>query len=146
MSTADKILLWCHIAAVMFLLGPLTIATVSTPRYIRASEITVLRHLHRTTRIFGGGSLLVLVFGLGIAHKNISKPWLTVSMTLFVVGMLLLVFFVEPDQRKAIRELDEGRSAEVFRGRIVAISSTVALMWLVVLALMVWRPGASPSG
>jgi uncharacterized membrane protein len=142
MSTADKILLWCHIAAVMFFLGPLTIATASTPRYIRSGEVAVLRHLHRITRIFGSGSILVLLFGLGLAHKNISKPWLTVSMTLFVVGMLLVLFFVEPDQRKAIRELDEGRPAEVYRGRIVAISSTVGLMWLVVLALMVWQPGA----
>src|SRR5665213_1557540 len=100
MSNADKILLWCHIAAVMFALGPLTIATASTPRYIRSGEVAVLRHLHRTTRIFGSGSVLVLLFGLGLAHKNISKPWLTVSMTLFVVGLLLLLFFVEPDQRK----------------------------------------------
>jgi uncharacterized membrane protein len=52
------------------------------------------------------------------------------------------VFVVVPDQRKAIAALEAGESADVQRGRIVAISSIVALLWLVVLALMVWRPGA----
>jgi hypothetical protein len=141
MSGVDKLLLWFHIASVMFLLGPLTIATTTTPRYIRAGDVAVLRHLNRTTRIFAIGSLLVLLFGLGIAHKNLSKPWLTVSMTLFVVGLVLLLVIVEPDQRKAITKLENSESAEVHRGRIVAISSAVALIWLVVLALMVWRPG-----
>jgi hypothetical protein len=62
-------------------------------------------------------------------------------MTLFVVGLILLLVIVEPDQRKAITKLENSESAEVHRGRIVAISSAVALIWLVVLALMVWRPG-----
>jgi uncharacterized membrane protein len=141
MSAADKVLLWCHIAAVMFLLGPLTIATTSTPRFIRSSDVAVLRYLNRTTRLFGIGSLLVLLFGLAIAHKNIGKPWLTISMTLFVVGLGMLLIVVEPDQRKAIRNLEDGKPADVYRGRIVAMSSIAALLWLVVLALMVWRPG-----
>jgi uncharacterized membrane protein len=141
MSGVDKLLLWFHIAAVMFVLGPLTIATTTTPRFIRAADISVLRYLHRTTRIFAIGALLVLLFGLGIAHDNLSKPWLTISMTLFVVAVILLLVIVEPDQRKAIAKLEAGESAEVHRGRIVAISSAVALIWLVVLALMVWRPG-----
>lgn len=142
MTGADKILLWCHLAAVMFLLGPLAIVTTSTPRYIRHKDVAVVRHLNRTTRIFGYGSILVLLFGLALAHKNISKPWLTISMTLFVIGLAMIVFVVEPDQRKAVTALDAGADAEVQRGRIVAISSIVALIWLVVLALMVWQPGA----
>ena len=142
MSSSDKVLLWCHVAAVMFLLGPLTIATTTTPRYIRHKDVAVLRYLNRTSRVFGYGSILVLLFGLGMTHKNLSKPWLTISMTLFVIGLAMLVFVVEPDQRKAITALDAGETAEVQRGRIVAISSIVALIWLVVLALMVWQPGA----
>jgi uncharacterized membrane protein len=142
MSSADKILLWCHIAAVMLLLGPLAIATTTTPRYIRNKDVAVVRYLNRSTRIFGYSSILVLIFGLGIAHRNISKPWLSVSMTLFVIGLAMVVFVVEPDQRKAVAALDSGADADVQRGRIVAISSIVAVIWLVVLALMVWQPGA----
>ena len=61
---------------------------------------------------------------------------------LFVVGFILLLIVVEPDQRKAIAKLEHGDDADVHRGRIVAVSSTVALFWLVVLVLIVWHPGA----
>jgi hypothetical protein len=144
MSSVDKILLWCHLAAVIFFLGPLTVATMATPRFIRSGDVPVLRYLSRTTRLFSIGSLLVLLFGLGIAHKNLGKPWLTISMTLFIVGLVLLLFIVEPDQRKAIAKLERGESADVHRGRIVAMSSTVGLIWLIVLALMIWHPGSVP--
>jgi Ca2+/Na+ antiporter len=146
MSGGDKVLLWLHVAAVMFLLGPLTIATTTTPRYIRSGDVSVLRHLHRTTRIFGLGSLLVFVFGAALGRNHLDKPWLTASMTLFIVAVILLVI-VERDQRKTIGKLeandstDSTESTEAHRGRIVALSSTVGVIWLVVLALMIWRPG-----
>jgi len=142
MSTSDRFLLWFHLATVIFLLGPTTIAMTTTPRYIRQKDVAVLRYLNRTTRFFGIGSILVLAFGLGIAHDNLSKPWLTVSMTLFVVGLILTIAIIEPDQRRAIAKLETGESPEVYRGRIVGISSAVAVLWVVVLVLMVWRPGA----
>lgn len=143
MSGGDKVLLWSHVAAVMFLLGPLTIATTTTPRYIRSGDVSVLRHLHRTTRIFGLGSLLVFVFGAALGRDHLDKPWLTASMTLFIVAVILLVI-VERDQRKTIAKLEANESTEAteaHRGRIVALSSTVGVIWLVVLALMIWRPG-----
>ena len=144
MSGGDKVLLWLHVAAVMFLLGPLTIATTTTPRYIRSGEVSVLRHLHRTTRVFGLGSLLVFAFGAALGRDQLDKPWLTASMTLFIVAVILLVI-VERDQRKTIAKLetsDSTESTEAHRGRIVALSSTVGVIWLVVLALMIWRPGS----
>jgi hypothetical protein len=141
MSGGDKVLLWFHIAAVMFLLGPLTIATTTTPRYIRVGDVAVVRHLHRTTRIFGLGSLLVFVFGAALGRDHLDKPWLTASMTLFIVAIILLVI-VERDQRKSISKLEANESTDVHLGRIVALSSTVGVIWLVVLALMVWRPGS----
>jgi hypothetical protein len=141
MSGGDKVLLWLHIAAVMFLLGPLTIATTTTPRYVRAGDVAVLRHLHRTTRVFGLGSLLVFIFGAALGRDHLDKPWLTASMTLFIVAMILLVI-VERDQRKSISKLEANESTDVNLGRIGALSSTVGVIWLIVLALMVWRPGS----
>ena len=141
MSGGDKVLLWLHIAAVMFLLGPLTIATTTTPRYVRAGDVAVLRHLHRTTRVFGLGSLLVFIFGAALGRDHLDKPWLTASMTLFIVAMILLVI-VERDQRKSISKLEANASTDVNLGRIGALSSTVGVIWLIVLALMVWRPGS----
>ncbi|MBX6371756.1 MAG: DUF2269 family protein [Acidothermus sp.] len=143
MSGTDKLLLWFHVASAIFLLGPLTIATSTTSRYIRAGDLAVLRHLNRTTRLFGWGTLLVGIFGAAVGRDELSKPWLTASFTLFIVAFILLLAVVEPDQRRAISALEGGQSAEVFRGRIVALSSVAALIWLIILVLMVWRPGGS---
>ena len=105
-----------------------------------------------------------------------SKPWISASITLYVVAAVLLVLIMR-DQRKAMTALAAagaqadamGRSedpdhkdanpeaagggqpgavdvkaelkvAAVERGRIASMSGIVALIWLAILVLMVWRP------
>lgn len=112
MSFTDRLVLWLHIGFAIFALGPVTVAILSTPRYIRARNQTVVGYLLRTTRIYSVLSLGVLVFGLILAQlkKEFSHPWLTVSMTLFVVALVLLVLIMR-DQRKAIAALDLAAAA-----------------------------------
>ena len=190
MSFTDRLLLWFHIAFVIFAIGPVTIATMSTPRYIRARNVGVLRYLSRMTRIFGAASLGVLLFGI-IASQSLhdmAKVWVTASLTLFVVALVLLVLIMR-DQQKAIVAIEgslaaagaaaaaasaqaespvpagaeptaadvepaqaqaqtatatatgaRGNAATVERGRIASLAGVVAIIWLVILVLMVWRP------
>ena len=187
MSTSDRILLLLHIGFAIFTLGPLTAATMSTPRYIRKRDVVVVRYLHRTTQIYGIGTLGIFLIGLGLAKGELAEVWLTVSMTLFVVALVLLLI-IERDQRKAAHLLEvaaagakpavvparpaaaeggegaaeakaeagagaeepaatgataepvtAGEIAQVERGRLAAMSGVVALIWLVILALMVWN-------
>lgn len=188
MSFADRLVLWLHIGFAVFTIGPLTLAISSTPRYIRKRDAVILRYLTRITTIFTVGSLTVLVFGvvLGQLMRELSRPWLTAAMTLFLVAIVLLVMIIR-DQRAAIRAVEEAvrlagvnspadgtaagsdhllaagpadpvtgsavgagadpaadagaaHLASVERGRIVAMGGVVNLIWLVVLALMVWQP------
>jgi hypothetical protein len=76
---------------------------MSTPRYIRARNVGVLRYLSRMTRIFGAASLGVLLFGIiaGQSLHDMTKTWVTASMTLFVVALVLLLLIMR-DQHKAI--------------------------------------------
>jgi hypothetical protein len=106
MSFGDRLVLWLHIAFAIFTIGPIALAISSTPRYIRRRDVPVLRYLSRITMIFTAASLLVLVFGvvLGQIDHAFSRPWLSVSMTLFVVALVLLIL-VARDQRRAIRAL-----------------------------------------
>lgn len=103
MSFIDRLLLWFHIGFVIFTIGPVTIATLSTPRYIRTRNLVVLRYLSRMTRIFGAASLGVLLFGIIAAQSlhEISKVWVTVSLTLFIVALVLLALIMR-DQHRAI--------------------------------------------
>lgn len=112
MSFTDRLMVWFHIGFVIFAIGPVTIATMSTPRYIRARNVSVLRYLSRMTRIFGAASLGVLVFGITAAQSlhDMTKAWATVSMTLFVVALVLLVLIIR-DQRKAIVAVERSLAA-----------------------------------
>src|SRR5258708_7475547 len=114
MSFANRLLLWLHIGFVIFAIGPVTVATMSTPRYIRTRNLAVTVYLYRITRVFSAISLGVLLFGIILANTEhkISHPWVSVSMTLFVVAAVLLVLIMR-DQHKALDAMKiEAETAE----------------------------------
>ncbi len=108
MSFTDRLVLWLHIGFAIFAIGPVTVAMMSTPRYIRKRDVVVVRYLQRTTRIFSIISPGVLIAGLVLAKQlnDFSKPWLTASLTLFVVSLVLLVLIMR-DQHRAILALED---------------------------------------
>src|SRR5215472_5257385 len=112
-SFPDRLWVWLHVAFVIFTIGPVTIAILSTPRYIRTRNVPVLRYMLRTTRIFGAASLGVLAFGIVAAQSQdkLESSWVTTAMTLFVVAVVLLVLIVR-DQRRAIVALETASEQE----------------------------------
>ncbi len=112
MSFTDKLVLWLHIGFAIFTIGPVTVAIMSTPRYIRKRNVAIIKYLYRTTTIFVILSLGVLIFGLVLAEMrhDFAKPWLTVSLTLFVVALVLLVLIMR-DQHRAIGILEDAADA-----------------------------------
>jgi hypothetical protein len=108
MSFSENLVLWLHVAFVAFTIGPVTLAIMSTPRYIRQRDVRILRYLNRITFIFALGTLGVLIAGFALASmiSVAGKAWVIVSATLFIVALLLLVLIMR-DQRKAIKALDE---------------------------------------
>ncbi len=114
MSFTDRLVLWLHIGFAIFTIGPVTVAIMSTPRYIRKRNLVIVRYLYRTTTIFAITSLGVLIFGLVLASlkHDFSKPWLTVSLTLFVVALVLMLLIIR-DQHRAISALEDARATAV---------------------------------
>jgi hypothetical protein len=112
-SFPDRLWIWLHVAFVIFTIGPVTIAILSTPRYIRTRNVAVLRYMLRTTRIFGTASLGVLAFGIVAAQslRKLSASWITTAMTLFVVSLVLLVLIMR-DQRRAVVALETAGERE----------------------------------
>jgi hypothetical protein len=102
-SFPDRLWVWLHVAFVIFTIGPVAIAILSTPRYIRTRNVAVLRYMLRTTRIFGTASLGVLAFGIVAAQSlhKLESSWITTAMTLFAVSLVLLVLIMR-DQRRAV--------------------------------------------
>jgi hypothetical protein len=111
MSFSQHLVLWLHLAFVIFTIGPVTLAIMSTPRYIRKRDVRILRYLTRMTFIFGIGSLGVLIAGFALASMigKEGKPWVIISATLFVVAILLLGL-IHRDQRRAIKAIEAAKS------------------------------------
>src|ERR1019366_5807238 len=106
MSFTDRLIVWFHIGFVIFAIGPVTIATMSTPRYIRTRNLVVLRYLSPMTMLFG-------IIAAQSLH-DISKAWVTASLVLFVVALVLLALIMR-DQHRAIVAL-EGVEVPVVSG------------------------------
>jgi hypothetical protein len=125
MSFTNHVLLWLHIGFAIFAIGPVTVATMSTPRYIRTRNLAVTGYLYRITRVFSAVTLGVLLFGIILANiqHQISRPWVTASMTLFVVAAVLLVLIMR-DQHKAIDamkiEAGESRTAVALADQVAS--------------------------
>jgi hypothetical protein len=125
MSFTDRAILWLHIGVAIFTIGPVTAAIMSTPRYIRKRNAVVVGFLRRMTWMYGVASLLVFVFGAVLAsmRDSISQPWVSISMTLFVVA-LVLMYLIARDQGKAVEALD--REAQVAAAAKAAVPATTA--------------------
>jgi cytochrome bd-type quinol oxidase subunit 1 len=108
MSFSQNLVLWLHVAFVAFTIGPVTVAVMSTPRYIRQRDTRILRYLNRITFVFGLSTLGVLVAGAALASMRsvASKPWVIVAETLYLVALLLLALITR-DQRKALKALED---------------------------------------
>jgi hypothetical protein len=108
MSFSQNLVLWLHLAFVAFTIGPVTLAVMSTPRYIRQRDIRILRYLNRITFVFGLATIAVLIAGAALATmiSVASKPWVIVAETLFLVALLLLALITR-DQRKALKALED---------------------------------------
>ena len=139
----SDLFLLLHVGFAIFTLGPLTAALMAAPRTIRAKNVPVLRNIQRTIRIYGFASVGVFVFGLavGIAMGGgvLGEWYMSASMTLFLVGIVLL-FLIDRDLRSAVKVLgneDTADDAQVQNGRIAAIGGLLTLIWLVILALMI---------
>src|SRR6516162_2833079 len=154
MSFTDHVVLWLHIVAAIFTIGPVTAAIMSTPRYIRKRNTVVVGYLVRITEIYTIGSALVLII------RDQRK-----AMTAIVAAEASAVATVRSDQPETGTEADAAaaggdqpgtasaptatstavaadlHAAAVERGRIASMAGITALIWLAILVMMVW--GAS---
>jgi hypothetical protein len=127
MSFADHAVLWLHLAAAIFTIGPGTAAIMSTPRYIRRQNTVLVGYLYRTTRIYSLAALLTLIFGAALAgqtHK-FGQWWIVVSLTLFVVAFVLLMLIIR-DQRTALTALTTADDTVAASGSDTVRSSQTA--------------------
>jgi hypothetical protein len=150
----NKVLLSVHVLAAIIFIGPVTVAASMFPPLARRAlagdgEPGVLRTLHRISRGYALGGLVVPVFGLAVAvgMDVLGDTWLIVSIVLTFVAALVLALRVIPGQAGILGGLDQDettRLALVPRAEALSMTTGVfALLWAVVVVLMIVRPGSS---
>ncbi|MGD0703690.1 MAG: hypothetical protein ABSA02_27880 [Trebonia sp.] len=163
MSFADNAVLWLHLLAAIFTIGPGTAAIMSTPRYIRRQNTVLVGYLYRTTRIYSFAALLTLIFGgvlAGLMHE-FSQWWISAAEVARAAeaahaaeaapagqqteaaaagGDQPATAVASEAQPTITTDPSTGlRLAAVERGRIASMGGVTALIWLVILVLMVWH-------
>jgi uncharacterized membrane protein len=104
-----------HVIAAVFLIGPLVLVPMTGLRAIRVGDLGAVRTAARHTTLYGLLSLLVFALGAAVVptepeHYNFGTPWVTISMTLFIVALALVLGVAAPALTKAASLL-EARTA-----------------------------------
>lgn len=150
----NKVLLSVHVLAAIIFIGPVTVAASMFPPLARRAlegdgDLGVLRTLHRISRGYAIGGIVVPVFGLALAigMDVLGDTWLIVSIALTLAAALVLALKVIPDQAGILAGVggDEGtRAALLPKAKALSMDTGVfALLWAVVVVLMIVRPGSS---
>jgi len=138
-STPYKVMLLLHVLAVVIAFSPAWL----TPLVLRAAghdragaealEVAVLRLSLPFVALAG-------IFGFGLAGMSdkvfkMSQTWLSIAIVLWLVQLAVLFFVARP----AFKAVAAGDAAA--RGRVMAATGITHLILLVMLYLMIWKPG-----
>ena len=156
------VLLSLHVVAAIVLIGPITVAASVFPRYARRAatpsdgsattggDWAVAAAMHRISRGYAVPALAVPVFGIGVgsAMGVLTQSWVVVSMALTVLAGGLLVAGVVPGQRRVLSSLAAGPGGSADRvvaalRRLAMVTGGFSLIWVVVVVLMIVRPGST---
>ncbi|MFF2935213.1 DUF2269 family protein [Streptomyces mirabilis] len=156
-----KLLLSIHVLAAILLIGPATIAASLFPRFARQalaagperqSAKGSVRLLHRICRVYAVAGVSVPAFGIGTAEVMgvMGSAWLIASMALTAVAAVLLGIAVLGTQDDVVAQLDKPDQTSTAAKSLIArlprlsmITGLFALAWLIVVVLMIVRPGST---
>jgi hypothetical protein len=153
-----EVLLSVHILAAILVVGPITVAASLFPRYARqsapdgddpgrrAAGIAVL--LHRICRGYAVVGLTVPVFGLAAGAKLgvLADPWLIASLVLTALAAGTLVLAILPGQERLLAPPPDATTHDGVRSAAARLASTTGafnILWVLVVVLMIVRPGST---
>jgi hypothetical protein len=148
----EAVLLSLHVVAGILFVGPVAVAVSLFPRYAPLADGASERRpgersaraaalLHRISRGYGVIALVVPVVGIALAlvQHRMGEIWITIAMVLTAVAGALLALQIVPRQRDALRAPDDGAQLR----RLGMLAGVFNLLWLVVVVLMIARPGSA---
>ena len=142
-----KVLLTLHVAAAIFLVGPVIGGGMTGLRAVRTGDAAAARLTARMTMVYSWASLLVALLGAAMVqgrehawHFSYADNWIRVSLLLYVVALVVSIGVVVPAFGAAAKHIDAGEQLGRVRVRAVVGAVTVNLLYLAIIVLMVYRP------
>ena len=148
-----KLMLFLHLVTAIFLVGPLVHFATTAARGLRENDAAATASSARGAKIYANVSILVLVFGFGLMSMDspwnegekvasIGEPfiWLSTLLALVAVGLVLAVLV--PTLEKATTAIGNGEAVGQLKGKVAASGGIVGLIFLVIVWLMVYKPGS----
>lgn len=147
----EAILLSLHVVAGILFVGPAAVAVSLFPRFAPVAAGAPERRpgerspgaaavLHRVSRVYGTIAIIVPVVGITLAfvQERIGEVWITIAMVLTAIAGGILALQIVPRQRNALATPDDGTQLR----RLGMLAGIFNLLWLVVVVLMIMRPGS----
>jgi len=136
----EALLLSVHVVAGILFVGPVAVSASLFPRYAPEAG-QVAQVLHRITRVYGLLAVIVPVVGLALAFAQgrTTEVWVLVAMLLTAIAGGLLAWQITPRQRDALAT--PGSTAGL--RQLGMLTGAFNLLWMVVVVLMIVRPGSS---
>ncbi|NHN57272.1 hypothetical protein G9U51_15990 [Calidifontibacter sp. DB0510] len=145
-----KLLLTLHLVAVIFSIGPLVHFATTAARGLRRGDAFETKAASRSAKLYSLVSLLAVVFGFGLVSAkspytgkpvaSMSDLWVLASLALWVVAVAIVIAVIVPCLDKATVMIGKGASPSALTGRVAAAGGVVALLFIAVVALMVYQP------
>jgi uncharacterized membrane protein len=144
-----KLLLAAHLVFAVFAVGPLVHAATTAGRGIRTGDGAATASSSRLLRIYGYASVLVVLAGFALMSQKrggqklgeMGDTWVWLSIVLWVLALGIVLALVVPTLDKATRRIEQQESVVALTGRVAASGGVVALLFLAIVVLMVYRPG-----
>ena len=147
-----KLLLFLHLLAAVFAIGPLVGAASAAARALRTSDAAAATSAARTVKIYSYASVVVVVLGFGLMSAtepgsssdhvaDFGETWIWLSLVLWVAAVAVALRGLEPALRQAATTIAQGSPVATMTGRVAAFGGATALLYAVIVALMVYQPG-----
>ncbi len=147
-----KVVFALHLVFAIFLIGPLVHAATTAGRGLRRADGPALASSSRVLRIYAYASVLVVIAGFALAgttsdftHQrtaSFGETWVWLSVLLWAVAIALVLALVVPTLDRAVSLVGERQPLNALVGRVSAGGGIVAVIFVVITVLMVYRPGS----
>jgi uncharacterized membrane protein len=147
-----KLLLFLHLLAAIFAVGPLVGAATTASRALRRPDAEAARSAARMIRLYSLVSIVVVIIGMGLMSQKapwdsseevakIGDTWIWLSLLLWVCAMAVALGLLAPSLARASAEIGGGGTASGLVARVAASGGVIGLIYAAIVLLMVYQPG-----